>query len=375
MSNYKRALKTLNLEFTDRITHWEYISNPDFVTELTGIDAYEHPQKARLRTLELLDWDVVWRVPMTDEPSDIQFKNGESVKANKRGEKVVRWGAGATWSWDHSSMFKSIEDIRKFDPISFFLEGNQKIIFEDMDPIQRWFSLSLEDLANKLDSYQRKVQNIVGSRAVYPAFYYRTLLMWPLMLFGWERTAELAYCYKEDFKRIFSGFAEISKKVMKAFAMTDIIAIVSHDDICMTSGPIFNPKWYRENLYGYYEEIWEPLKEAGKKIIFVSDGKLDEVIDDLVAAGIDGIIVETFTDLNKVAKKYKNRLIMVGNMDSRILLMGGKDDIKKEVDRCTAFGIDCPGYFYGVTNHITWNIPVENVKFYFEYCKEKGVRK
>lgn len=374
MSSYKRGLKALNLEHTDRIPHWEFISNPDFETELTGIDAYKYPQKARIKTLELLDWDV-GRVPITDEPSDVQFKSNESVKVDKRGKKVVRWGAGRSWNWDHGSMFKSIEDVRKFDPISYFLEGNQKTIFDDMDPIQRWFSLPLEELANKLNNYQGKLQNIAGEQAVIPAYYYRTLLMWPLMFFGWELTAELAYCYKKDFKRIFSGFAEISKKVMKAFAMTNIVAIMSHDDLCMTSGPIFNPNWYRENLYGYYEEIWEPLKKAGIKIIFISDGKLDEVFDDLVAAGADGIFAEPYTDLDKFARKYKNQLIMVGNMDTRILLAGKKDDIKKEVDRCTAFGIDSPGYFYSVTNHITWNIPVENVKFYFEYCKEKGVRK
>jgi hypothetical protein len=58
MSSRERALKAINLEPTDRIPHYEFLSNPDFETELTGIDAYQHPLKARLRTLELLDIDM-----------------------------------------------------------------------------------------------------------------------------------------------------------------------------------------------------------------------------------------------------------------------------------------------------------------------------
>lgn len=375
MSSYERALKAINLEPTDRIPGCEFLSNPDFETQLTGIDAYQHPQKACLKTLKLLDIDAIDMIPLTDEPSKTQFNKGESSKLNERGKKVVRWGAGRTWSWDHGYMFRSIDDVLNFDPVFFFLETRkQKAIFEDMDPIQRYFHLSLEEMSKEFNGYQSKMQKLADDTALVGGFYYRTLFMWPLMLFGWEKFAELAYCYEKEFGRIWNSFAQISIKVMKAYSMTDIEFIFSHDDICFAQGPTFNPQWYRKNLYPYYEKIWAPLKEKRIKIIFLCDGNLDEVIDDVIAAGADGFLAEPCTDSEKFARKYKNKAILMGNIDSRILLFGGKDDIKKEVERCTRFGKECPGYFYSVSNHLGWNIPPDNIRYYFECCREMGKR-
>jgi len=373
MTGKGRALKTINLEFTDRIPHWEFLSNPEFEKMITGIDPYLHPQKARLRVHELLDIDV-GIPPETDEGSKVIFKNDEDVVINENGKKVVKWGSSHTWNWDHGMLFKTIDDVLKFDPISFFLDGEQKIIFDDIKHFQKWLSLPLEEFAQKLNDYQNKMQNIMGDRALVPAYYYRTLLMWPLMLFGWELFSELAYCYKEEFRRIWRGFLQISKKVMKAFSMTGIKLIMSHDDICITNGPIFNPKWYRENLYPYYEEIWEPLKKANIKILFLCDGKLDDVVDDVISAGADGIFAEPYTNLELIVQKYKDKLFFAGNIDTRILLRGDKSDIKKEVERCTKMGKSCPGYFYSVSNHLTWNLLAENVKYYFDCCKKMGKR-
>ena len=226
----------------------------------------------------------------------------------------------------------------------------------------------------KINVYHKKLQNLAGNYALVPAGYYRTLIMWPLMLFGWQFFSELALIHKVEFKRIWNQFAQISKRVIQAYSLTDIELFISHDDICMTRGPIFNPKWYRENLYPYYEEVWAPLKERGIRVVFVSDGNLEEVLDDVMAAGADGFVCESYTGLEKFAKKYGKQKIMVGNIDSRILQFGDKEDIRKEVERCTRFGKECPGYFYCASGHLTWNLPMENINYYFECCREFGRR-
>ncbi len=325
--------------------------------------------------MELLDIDVTDAVPLTDEPSKIQFEEGESSKEDERGKRVVRWGAGASWAWDHGFLFKSMEDVLTFSPKTFFLREKQTYLFEDLFPIQQWFHLPVEEMAERIQGYQTILQNLVGDTALIPGFYYRTLIMWPLMLFGWEFFCELAYRFQNEFERIWREFADISLKVMTAFSMTDIKFMWCHDDICMTRGPIFNPKWYRENLYPYYEKIWEPLYKKNIKILFISDGNLDQVGDDVLAAGADGFLAEPTTNLELFIKKYKNEKIFVGNIDSRILLFGTKEDICKEVERCTHFGIDAPGYFYSVSNHLAWNIPIDNIKYYFEYCQKVGKRR
>jgi len=340
---------------------------------LTGIDAYTHPQKARLETLKLLDVDVEIP-PLTDSPPDITFEKGEGSQVDQRGKRVVRWGAGRTWNWDHGSLFQGIDDVLRFDPESFLLAEEQQVLFDDLVPIQKWFGFPLKGMAEKFQEYQATLQNMVGDTALVPGFYYRTLIMWPLMLFGWELFSELAYVYPHEFQRLWKQFAGISEKVVRAYSMTDIECMWSHDDICMTTGPIFNPQWYRKNLYPYYERIWEPLRAKGIKILFISDGNLDKVIDDVLAAGADGFLAEPTTDLAHFVRKYKDTAIFVGNIDARILLFGDRADIRKEVERCTSFGKDAPGYFYSVSNHLAWNIPPENVGYYFDCCRELGQR-
>ena len=44
--NRERALQVIRLEPTDRIPHWESLSNPDFEQLMTGIDPWEHPRRA-----------------------------------------------------------------------------------------------------------------------------------------------------------------------------------------------------------------------------------------------------------------------------------------------------------------------------------------
>lgn len=372
MASRARALAAFFLEPTDRIPHWEFLANPDFERQLTGIDPEKHPQKARLKTLELLAIDVEIP-PRTDTPPTFRVKENGTV-VNVQGKVVSRWGSGTTWEWNHGSRFPTIEDVLRFDPVATFLTQESEEIFEDIDPVQRFLHLPLEEMAQKLNEDFHTLQNLVGERALVPGHYYRTLLMWPLMLFGWEHFAELVYLYPAEFERIWKGFAEISLKVTSAFALTDIEVFTSHDDLCMTRGPIFNPEWYRKHLYPYYEMIWEPLKKRGKKIIFISDGKIDEVIDDVLHCGADGFFAESYTDLEALSRKYGQSKVMFGNIDGRILEAGTKEDIRREVERCTRFGKDCPGYFYCVANHLTHTIPPENIFYYFAICEELGRR-
>ncbi|MGQ9473469.1 MAG: uroporphyrinogen decarboxylase family protein [Candidatus Caldatribacteriaceae bacterium] len=372
MASRARAHAAFFLEPTDHIPHWEFLANPDFERQLTGIDPEVHPQKARLRTLELLAIDVEIP-PRTDAPSPFRIEENGTV-VNLRGKAVSRWGSGTTWEWDHGSWFSTIEDILRFDPVETFLARESREIFEDIDPLQRFLHLPLEEMAARLNEDFHVLQDLVGERALVPGHYYRTLLMWPLMLFGWEHFAELVYLYPGEFQRIWKGFVEISLKVTSAFALTDIEVFTSHDDLCMTRGPIFSPEWYRQHLYPYYEMIWEPLKKKGKKIIFISDGKIDAVIDDVLSCGADGFFSESYADLETLSKKYGQSKVMFGNIDGRVLQEGTKEDIRKEVERCTRFGKDCPGYFYCVANHLTHTIPPENIFYYFAICEELGKR-
>ena len=366
--SYERALKAINLEPTDRIPQWPVMDCPAFVQELTGIDPHEHPQRAMLRLTELLDLDIS-RVPTSDEPSQVRFAEGQDVALDAEGHEVVRWGTGSTSGWDWGKKFCTVEEVLAFEPLDHLAEMPLAHSGARHD-----FRKPVADLAYEFGEPHRQLQELVGARALVNGSFYLTLFMWPLMTFGWEFFFEASLREPGRFKEILDQFASISCKVMEAWSLTDVRCFVSHDDLCYKQGPICSPRWLRANVYPWYEVMWRPLRARGIKVVFLSDGNVDQVVDDVFAAGADGILGEPTTNYEAIAKRYGQSKIIVGNADGRILLLGSREDVYAEVARCTRLGRECPGYFYSTTNNIPWNVPVENVKAFFEACAEMGAR-
>lgn len=363
------ALKTINLQPTDRIGHWEMISNPDFQRAVTGIDPYDHPQQAKLKMIEVLDLAIA-SAPLDDDP--IPRASAEPGRPGGPRDRV-RWGAGTTWSWDHKKR-TTLEEMWSFDPMEELWRPDATLRFEDIENWQPFFGQDEAQLARSFSETYRREQAIVGDRSLALAGFYRTLVMWVLMLFDWDLFLEGVALEPERMGELLGRFGEMNLMIFRALARTDAPLVSSHDDICMTNGPVCNPAFYRRYVYPWYERFWSILKESGKKVIFFSDGNVDAVAEDIFACGADGIYGEPYTDLEGIARRHGRDRILWGNMDNRILMSGDRDAIRKEVDRCVAFGRDCPGYFYGVTNHIPWNVPVESVRYYFEYSAAAGIR-
>lgn len=365
----ERALKAIDLQPTDRVPQWVIMSNPDYVRRLTGIDPFQHRREAYLRCFKLLDIEIA------DGDVNIELREpGESGLAEEparntaQGQHEVRtsqWGVFGT-AWDRPQMAKTAEEILAFEP----REPANLIGTEYWEIAAK----SVDELAVLYQDRFHRMQAALGESSLVYAYFYCTLFMWSIMLFGWEPFLEAAASEPAKFRVLLDKFAALSLKVTSAWAKTDIELFVSHDDICMTRGPVFNPLWYREHVFPWYREIWRPLKEAGKKIVFMSDGRIDRVAGDVMAAGADGVYFEPVSDLEYLVREFGRDKILIGNADVKILTFGTREDVVNEVRRCMTLGRDCPGYFISVSNHIPQNVPVENIETYFQACREYGRR-
>ena len=353
----QRALAAIHLQPTDRIPQMECLQHPEFERTLTGIDPYRHPQKARLAMLEKLDLDMFSAgVPSTDDPIEDPLADGASSKVLEDGRHVVRWGATTTSTWDWGKAFTSVRQVLDYDPLQHMPAG------------------TVEDLAASYQAGIDRQRELVGDRYLTTSGTYQTLFMWPLMTFGWELFLEAAASEPGPFRQLMEGFAQVSERVFTALSMTDIEVVTSHDDICMARGTVFSPAWLEEMVYPHYTRFWKIVRDTGKKVIFISDGRVNPVADAVFACGADGLFAEPHTDLEPIAEKYGGDKILIGNVDTRILSYGDKAAIEAEVKRCVEMGRDMPGYFIDVTNEITYNAPVENVMAYFAFCERYGKR-
>jgi uroporphyrinogen-III decarboxylase len=117
---------------------------------------------------------------------------------------------------------------------------------------------------------------------------------------------------------------------------------------------------YRRYVVPNFRRYWNCIKDAGKKVLFCSDGNFTEYVDDLADAGAEGFIFEPLTDLESVVRKYGRTHVIMGNADTRVLTFGTPDEVRAEVKRCMDLGRPCPGFFFAVGNHIPPNVPIEN---------------
>ncbi|HEY3378993.1 MAG TPA: uroporphyrinogen decarboxylase family protein [Armatimonadota bacterium] len=349
-----------------QVTHYEHWSCPDAETYLTGIDYYAHPQACRARLQELYP-ELNLPVPETDDPKPHPRLSHGAGATSDADRHTVRWGDSETATWEHGeAIFKTIDDVLNFSPLA---KGD----FSDFP-----FVVMAQDFSSEEIIYQRY-------RAQFPAewgdtapegvntgtWFYNTLFMWPLLTFGWEWFLEV--CLLDEFEPIMDEFAEINRRVFRAFARLPVKFVTCHDDIVTSRGPVCSPAWMHKYIFPRYEEYWGILKDAGKEVIFMADGCMDEYADDVLACGARGIVTEPYTDFKAIARKHEN-VALAGEGDNRILTRNDPAEIRAMVASMAETARMSQGYFMCIGNHIPWNIPPQAIKCYLDTSRELASR-
>jgi len=343
-----------------RIAHWEHWSNPDAATYITGIDFYAQPRSCMLRLKEIYPFLSLLDIPEQNTP----FPRIEEQEDRGKG----RWGHAYRDYWQQEEAeqhFTSHEEMLCFRPL-------------EQGDFTAWHIPEAGDYRSEEIIYQRYRKNYPaewgdkapkGSSA--QVGFYNTMFMWPLLVFGYEHF--LTICLDPRFERIMDEFAEINRRVFRAFARLPVNFVICHDDIVLTSGPVCSPTWMRKYIFPRYEEFWGLLKQAGKEIIFMVDGCVDIFVNDVMACGARGIISEPFTDYKAIARRYKDCFI-AGEGDNRVMMRNDPNEIRSMVESMVETGKMSGGYMMCIGNHIPFNVPPEAVKLYLDLSAELGHR-
>ena len=342
-----------------RIAHWEHWSNPDTETYLTGIDYYQHPRLCRLRMNELYP-QLGLGIPETDDPRPRPEEQNDQGKG--------RWGDSNRDYWQQeeaSHRFRSQEDMLRFSPL-------------EQGDFTGWHVVVDGDFRSEDVIYERYRKDYpaewgdqapTGSSA--SVGFYNTMFMWPLLVFGYENF--LTICLEPDFDRVMEEFAEINRRVFRAFARLPVNFVVCHDDIVLSTGPVCSPAWMHKHIFPRCEESWAILKQAGKEVIFMVDGCVDAFVDDVMACGARGIISEPFTDYRAIAQRHENCFI-AGEGDNRVLMRNSADGIRAMVASMVETGRMSGGYMMCIGNHIPFNVPPEAAGRYLDLSAELAYR-
>lgn len=325
-----------------RLAHTEYCSNYALVRAVTGRDPLTDPGAWRAFH-DAWDLDFLW---VTDDGPVPWASRG---RATDMGHAEFLEGGIDRRDTVHCP-FSDVEEVLAFDAVEEY---------------------GLPDLDALTAHYERSHR--AGSEAnpgqVYTGGYYKTIVSGAIEAFGWDMLL-MAAAQPARFERVLDGIYRLALHHFRAWARTSIEVFINHDDFVWSAGPFLRPSFYRSAILPRYRELWRVLHEAGKIVLFCSDGNFTPFVDDIAAAGADGFIFEPITDLEHVVERYGRTHVVIGSkVDCRTLTFGTKDDIAREVDATLAVAADCPGFVFAVGNHIPSNVPVANGLYYMDYLR------
>ena len=343
------ALDTIWLKPTSRLAHTEYSLDyhTGYIRSKTGLDP-SNPMAMR-HFHELWGIDLLWFTH--DGLHGNWEKHGRCTDMGH----AKYAGNGSDMRNSTECPFTSVEEVWGFDPIDEY---------------------GLPDTVEQVATYERIVQHVQENNPeqLVTGGYYRTIISGAIQAFGWHMLL-MAASNPLKMEKVFDSFFRYALFHMESWAKTSVEVVIQHDDIVWTSGAFMRPEIYREVIIPRYVELWKPLHAAGKKVLFCSDGNLQEFAEDIIQAGADGLIFEPCNDFCSMTERFGQSTVLVGSaVDCRDMTFGTWEQVRTSMDRTFEMAYKCKGLIFAVGNHIPANVPDGMMDKYIDYLQANWVR-
>jgi uroporphyrinogen decarboxylase len=119
-----------------------------------------------------------------------------------------------------------------------------------------------------------------------------------------------------------------------AIADTGVDGIIVGTDYCDNFGPLMGPRLFRRYVLPAFQETVKAIHARGKHAVKHTDGNTWSILDDFVAAGVDGwqgIQPRIGMDLKRLKEQYAGRLCLFGGVNCETLTLGTPSEAEAEV--------------------------------------------
>ena len=198
--------------------------------------------------------------------------------------------------------------------------------------------------------------------------------VWWLM--GFQHFAESLIENPSLIQKMFEKIAAIQLGVLDRMLEFEAVGGVTHaDDIAYSEALMISPEHLRQYTFPWFKELVDRIHAKGKIAIFHSDGKLDQVMPDLIACGFDAMHPFEPKAMNIVAHKrlYGDKIGVIGNIDlGYTLTRGTPEEVAAECrQRINELGPG-GGYSLASSNSIPEYVPYENFLALLDAVHEYG---
>lgn len=155
----------------------------------------------------------------------------------------------------------------------------------------------------------------------------------------------------------------------------EIGALWLNDDLGFKTQTMIRPVDLREYIFPWHARLVEHAHAHGKPVMLHACGNVSEVMEDIIATGIDA--KHSFEDIiqpvAEFKRQYGDRLAAIGGIDMDVISRAGEAEVRvytrKVLEDCAPGG----GYVLGTGNSVPNYIPVTNLLAMFDEGRKHGV--
>jgi uroporphyrinogen decarboxylase len=149
--------------------------------------------------------------------------------------------------------------------------------------------------------------------------------------------------------------------------------LVLGDDAGHRGGPMISPRMWRKFILPCHRRIVDALDVP---VVWHSDGNVEPLLPMAIEAGFagfHGLEPAAGMDLARIKREFGQDLVLIGNVDVRVLCDSDLEAVRGEVDRCMEQGAPGGGYMIATCNSIFEGMDPAAVAEMFRYQGEVGV--
>jgi len=140
------------------------------------------------------------------------------------------------------------------------------------------------------------------------------------------------------------------------------------DDIAYTEGLMLCPDFLREQLFPVIGQFVELGQRHGVPLVYHTDGRLYDVLDDLSRIGVRGIqpLEPKAMDPLEIRRRWPGRFCLMGNIDLDLIARGTVEQVAVHVRERLALLNTEGGYMPGISNTVPAYVNFDNYRCMIE---------
>jgi uroporphyrinogen decarboxylase len=148
------------------------------------------------------------------------------------------------------------------------------------------------------------------------------------------------------------------------------------DDIAYATGLMVSPALLRKYFFPWLKKIGDLARAAGKPLIYHTDGVLWDVMEEIIACGVDALhpIEPKAMAIADVKRRYGDRLCLIGHVDVDMLSRGTDEEVRAQVRHNIREAGANGGYCAGSGNSIPEYVKYENYMAMLDEVRRSDAR-